>query len=336
MEEYIRLEKEKAQKRRKVFNWETAKYGKISYDEDVHDLRSVETEFPAIVFNDNLTSNEMLFCEPTEMVEDGFGAYWLRSERVISNKGDLSEYWVEISFRRDFWRGAPSYTYIRDLVRRLCHSMDRGAANVPYQLAHYLFKHVEGRKSGAILSGEHFIGRLAHHFGLVSDDGLRGLSVVTREIPLINMGELVKLNIFKEIEDDWAWIAPDVGSLCGLMERSITDWGRVSTWMIRCMTRLMEASGQTYQAFDGTFRGSTLAVFERRTRQRTGEASTSTALHQPDPCSPIPYLLILSSVHLCYSYHDVPKLKTAYLLTYIYYVLSIRRSHAYATAYSTD
>nr|GEZ70423.1 hypothetical protein [Tanacetum cinerariifolium] len=143
-----------------------------------------------------------------EMVEDGFSAYWLRSERVISNKGGLSDYWVEISFRRDFWRGDPSYTYIRDLVRRLCHSMDRGAANVPYQLAHYLFKYVEGRKSSARLSGEHFIGRLAHHFGLVSDDGLRGLSVMTREIPVINMGELVKLNICKEIGDDWAWIAP--------------------------------------------------------------------------------------------------------------------------------
>ncbi|GJU40693.1 RNA-directed DNA polymerase, eukaryota [Tanacetum coccineum] len=32
---------------------------------DVHDLRSVETEFLAIVFNDNLTSNETLSCEPT-------------------------------------------------------------------------------------------------------------------------------------------------------------------------------------------------------------------------------------------------------------------------------
>ncbi|GJW47494.1 hypothetical protein Tco_0079140 [Tanacetum coccineum] len=65
MEEYIRIEEEKARKRGKVFNWETAKYGKIWYDEDVHDLRSVETEFPAIVFNDNLTSNETLSCEPT-------------------------------------------------------------------------------------------------------------------------------------------------------------------------------------------------------------------------------------------------------------------------------
>ncbi|GKB54883.1 hypothetical protein Tco_0905636 [Tanacetum coccineum] len=45
--------------------WETAKYGKIWYDEDVHDLRSFETKFPAIVFNDNLTLNETLSCEPT-------------------------------------------------------------------------------------------------------------------------------------------------------------------------------------------------------------------------------------------------------------------------------
>ncbi|GJT45431.1 hypothetical protein Tco_0954146 [Tanacetum coccineum] len=64
MEEYIRLEEEKARKPSKVFNWETAKYGKIWYDEDIHDLRSVETEFPAIVFNDKLTSEEALSCEP--------------------------------------------------------------------------------------------------------------------------------------------------------------------------------------------------------------------------------------------------------------------------------
>ncbi|GKC43857.1 putative reverse transcriptase domain-containing protein [Tanacetum coccineum] len=41
MEEYIRLEKEKACRRGKVYNWETATYGKIWDNEDVHDLRSV-------------------------------------------------------------------------------------------------------------------------------------------------------------------------------------------------------------------------------------------------------------------------------------------------------
>ncbi|GJZ15094.1 hypothetical protein Tco_0550771 [Tanacetum coccineum] len=63
MDEYIRLEEEKAQKRGKVFNWETAKYGKIWYNEDIHDLRSVETEFPAIALNDELSSEKTLSCE---------------------------------------------------------------------------------------------------------------------------------------------------------------------------------------------------------------------------------------------------------------------------------
>ncbi|GJT79524.1 hypothetical protein Tco_1053866 [Tanacetum coccineum] len=40
-------------------------YGKIWDNEHVHDLGSVETEFPAIVFNDTLTSEATLSCEPT-------------------------------------------------------------------------------------------------------------------------------------------------------------------------------------------------------------------------------------------------------------------------------
>ncbi|GJV65277.1 hypothetical protein Tco_1476105 [Tanacetum coccineum] len=65
MEEYIRLEEEKARRRGKVFNWETAKYGRIWYDEDVHDLRSVENKFPDIAFDDSLILGETLSCEPT-------------------------------------------------------------------------------------------------------------------------------------------------------------------------------------------------------------------------------------------------------------------------------
>ncbi|GKE31073.1 hypothetical protein Tco_1450395, partial [Tanacetum coccineum] len=34
------------------------------YDEDIHDLRSVETEFPAVAINDGVSSNT-LSCEPT-------------------------------------------------------------------------------------------------------------------------------------------------------------------------------------------------------------------------------------------------------------------------------
>nr|GEW79576.1 uncharacterized mitochondrial protein AtMg00810-like [Tanacetum cinerariifolium] len=144
-----------------------------------------------------------------EMAEDGFQAYWL---------GRLST----------------SYVFIRDPVRRLCHrmisysisgrgqaqekvigvdlfylrSMDRGTANIPYLLAQYLFRYAEGRKSGARLSEGHFIGQLMTHFGLVSDQGLRGLSVVTRELLLIDLHELGRLNICKRIGDTWTWVAP--------------------------------------------------------------------------------------------------------------------------------
>nr|GEW06847.1 hypothetical protein [Tanacetum cinerariifolium] len=65
----------------------------------------------------------------------------------------------------------------------------------------------EGRKRGARLSGGHFIRRLAHHFGVVGDDGLRGLFFMTHELPLIEMGELVKINICREIRDYLAWVA---------------------------------------------------------------------------------------------------------------------------------
>ncbi|GJU86603.1 hypothetical protein Tco_1294149 [Tanacetum coccineum] len=69
MEEYIRLEEEKARKHGKVFNWETDKYGKIWYDEDIHYLRSVETEFPTTAFNDKESSEKALSCEPTHIDE---------------------------------------------------------------------------------------------------------------------------------------------------------------------------------------------------------------------------------------------------------------------------
>ncbi|GKG18845.1 hypothetical protein Tco_0375944 [Tanacetum coccineum] len=62
--------------------------------------------------------------------------------------------------------------------------MDRGITNVPHLLAQYLFRHAEGRKSGARLSGGHFIGCLAMHFGLLG-----------------------RLNLCMRYGDTWAWVA---------------------------------------------------------------------------------------------------------------------------------
>ncbi|GJW06084.1 hypothetical protein Tco_1568507 [Tanacetum coccineum] len=130
-----------------------------------------------------------------EIAEDKFRAYW------------------------KFLRGAPSYTYIIDLVQILCH------------------RHVEGRKSDAKLLGGHFIRRLAHHFGLVNDDGLRGLSVVAYELPLIDMGPKRQPDAVAgaagaakdapavnkrlgRLEEEMQGLRQDVKSLRGLVERT--------------------------------------------------------------------------------------------------------------------
>ncbi|GJY63496.1 hypothetical protein Tco_0464956 [Tanacetum coccineum] len=145
-----------------------------------------------------------------EMAEPGFGAYWVGSERVISDKGDLRDYWIEISSSRDFLGPAPSYgaEKVTGVDLSYLWTMDRGTANIPHLLAQYLFHHVDGRKSGARLSGCHFIGRLATHFGLVGDQGLRGLFVVVSKLPVIDLHELARLNICARFGDTWAWVAP--------------------------------------------------------------------------------------------------------------------------------
>ncbi|GJR81313.1 hypothetical protein Tco_0152098 [Tanacetum coccineum] len=63
MEKYIKLEEEKACRRGRVFNWETATYGKIRVDDDFHDLRFVEAEFPAIVIDDAFAPQDALLCK---------------------------------------------------------------------------------------------------------------------------------------------------------------------------------------------------------------------------------------------------------------------------------
>ncbi|GJR76756.1 hypothetical protein Tco_0089121 [Tanacetum coccineum] len=63
MEEYIKLEEEKARRRGRVFNWQTATYGKIKVDDNLHDLSSVEVEFPAIIINDAFAPQEALQCK---------------------------------------------------------------------------------------------------------------------------------------------------------------------------------------------------------------------------------------------------------------------------------
>ncbi|GKB65359.1 hypothetical protein Tco_0921545 [Tanacetum coccineum] len=227
-----------------------------------------------------------------EMAEAGFGAYWAGSDRVIPDKGDLRDYWIEILSDKDFLGPAPSYSTekVTGVDLFYLRNMDRGTANVSHLLAQYLFRHAEERKSEARLSGGHFIGRLALHFRLVSDEGLRGLQAWVaprlerqqvaaagaheadetgpavgegaQEVPAPVQAPLpapqprTMSQRIDRIEEDMHELRQIVMGLRGVVESSITEQTRVSTWMISCMTQLMDASGRTYQAFDNTLVGS--------------------------------------------------------------------------------
>ncbi|GJZ90856.1 hypothetical protein Tco_0662783 [Tanacetum coccineum] len=269
MEEYIRLEEEKAQrhgqtligklpeddsKNDKILKPSSSK-PMVDYLDDLDYFNDFENEFPAIVYNDGLTSKIIEKIREKENVRGlKLNLPWMPLNLIINLyvpfgiPFDPKRYYkdgshiniaeakleIEILSDKDFLGPAPSYVLIRDPIRRLCHkmiaysisgrehapekvtgvdlfylrSMDQGTTNVPYLLAQYLFRHAEGRKSGARLLGGHFIGRLAMHFGLVSDEGLRGLQVVTRELSLIDLHELGRLNIFSRFGDTLAWVAP--------------------------------------------------------------------------------------------------------------------------------
>ncbi|GKB56032.1 hypothetical protein Tco_0912218 [Tanacetum coccineum] len=538
IEEYIRLEEEKARIRGKVFNWKTAKYGKIWYDEDIHELRSVKTEFPAIAFNDeiissndlktdyendnekvnmpslpppeprvscfddldffkdfenefpaivyndsqtsksdlltepilspqnidkfndetsfseyneeeqnvlyfndlspfniiypndlksehdnddnevdiiqslrgneitqgsNMLSETILFYlimnlyvpfgilfDPKRYYKDGVYIRMLRRPRhqylryeglqytngdivdfdarlariyrrevhrvqvfdfgglldlmakglsarmLIKHKdaqgretdpqqGDLRDYWIGISSAGDFFSITPSYTAIRDPILRLCHrlivcsiagrsqtlekvimtdmfylrGMDFGSVNVPYLLARYLRLFAAGRKSGALIYGSQFVARLAEHFGLLTEERLRGLTVITPALSVIDMNELVRLQICMEIDDTWDWVAQgpkrqpnaaagahkaaeDALVVDDDMPQAVPPPPRTQGERIaRLEEELMDRAGVAYTSYSET-----PGEYQRRTRRRTDGASTSTAQQdqqQPDP-----------------------------------------------------
>ncbi|GJZ80223.1 hypothetical protein Tco_0645217, partial [Tanacetum coccineum] len=85
----------------------------------------------------------------------------------------------------------------------------------------------------------------------------------------------------KRLEEEVHELRQSIVGLRGDVDRSITDQGRFATWMVTCMTQLMDANGRTNQAFDSTLVGSSRLPYQRRTRRRTGD--TSTLASQPDP-----------------------------------------------------
>ncbi|GJV77901.1 hypothetical protein Tco_1509485 [Tanacetum coccineum] len=115
-----------------------------------------------------------------EIESPSFARYWSKSDRMIPEKGDLHDYWRGLNVR---------------------------SVNVLYLLSQYLRRFTVGRKSGAHIYGGQFVARLAKHFGLLTAEILEGLMVIAPKLPIIDMGELVRLQICMEVDDTWAWVS---------------------------------------------------------------------------------------------------------------------------------
>nr|GEW43245.1 hypothetical protein [Tanacetum cinerariifolium] len=161
-----------------------------------------------------------------EMTEDGFGAYWLGSERLILDKMDLR--------------------------------LDVGSVNIPYLLARYLRRFATGRKKGALISGGQFVARLVEHFRLLTEERLQGLTVIAPALPIIDMSELVQLQICADQRE--------------VLDSMASDFSRFTTWTITSLARLMDMADVPYMRYSESS-----VEYKRRTRQRTNDASTSTA-----------------------------------------------------------
>nr|GEX61716.1 hypothetical protein [Tanacetum cinerariifolium] len=256
MKEYIKLEEEKARKRDKVYNWETATYGRIQYDDDVHDLRFVETKFPAIVFNDKLTSVEALSCEPTvsplndneidfritfdesddedymtdkdnndneidiiQSLEDmalppiGQRNQYCRFKGLQYTDADIVDFKMRLGMLRDI-----VYLLVELGCRYLRFKARWYTSSLWISLVHLEEMETVGfglywAKSGRQIFDKGDLSAYWREISskggfLVTEERLQGLMVILRDLPVIDMVELVRLQIYEELDDTWDWVSP--------------------------------------------------------------------------------------------------------------------------------
>nr|GEU61057.1 putative reverse transcriptase domain-containing protein [Tanacetum cinerariifolium] len=92
----------------------------------------------------------------------------------------------------------PFYTLIRDPMLGLCHGL----------ITCSIAGRSQAFEKGAMISGGQFVSRLAKHFGLLTKERLKGLMVIVRDLPVIDMSELVRRQICVELDDTWSWAVP--------------------------------------------------------------------------------------------------------------------------------
>ncbi|GJX49733.1 hypothetical protein Tco_0276578 [Tanacetum coccineum] len=305
------------------------------YIDDLDFFKDFENEFPSIAYNDDIKSKSDPLIEHSGS-EAPMAQIHVRIWRdiVVQATAEASRRYGLVGFNQVYTGDEGAGLFTSNAWRRL---FEIRAPLVRELILESLSTCRMSDTEMGLDVADTLCFQLGAHFGLVSDPRLRGLSVVTSELHLIDLHKLGMINICLRVGDTWAWIASgperqsdaaagalgvtkdapavDEGAQAdpapvqtpqppppaprtiqqmvsrleeevhelrqsivrprGDIARSITDQSRFATWMVSCMTKLMDASGRTYQAFDNTLVGSSQLPYQRCTRRRTDDASTS-------------------------------------------------------------
>ncbi|GJV82910.1 hypothetical protein Tco_1522808, partial [Tanacetum coccineum] len=137
------------------------------------------------------------------------------------------------------------------------HRVDVDSVNIPYLLARYLRLFASRRKRGTMISRGQFVDRLTEHFKLLTEERLQGLTMIMRDLPVIDMAELVAaagaLKIAEGdpdvVEDDQAVPAHHVhgnqvslGEQRKVVDAMARDFSRFTVWAARgpCCNKIDE------------------------------------------------------------------------------------------------
>ncbi|GJZ37355.1 hypothetical protein Tco_0583546 [Tanacetum coccineum] len=209
MEAYIKLEAEKALRRGQMFNWETATYRKFMYHENIGYFNYFETNFPAIVFDDALATDHKISFEPMVSPLDDNEIDF----RISFDESDNEDY--------TFMYDKNSYSSKLIPVNNLKTDLENDSIRVNSR-GQDLFTSYAWRKRETRMFGSYFVGCLAEHFRLVTEEGLRGLTMMVGELG-------TKPHRMARLEEEVHGLRESFGEQCAVLDEMSRDFSRYHT-----------------------------------------------------------------------------------------------------------
>nr|GEY79436.1 hypothetical protein [Tanacetum cinerariifolium] len=174
---YSRLEEEKAHRHGKVYNWENTKYDKIWMLLNL--IKNLYMPL-GIPFDHKRCYKDGVYTRMLRRPRSSYGVSYLNMLYLLSEQK------------------ASSYTSIRDLMLRSCHKIIAcsiaGSSQTPNKVIVTDLFYLRGMDVRSV-NIPYLLARL------------QGLTVTVRDLPVIDMDELVRLQICKELDDTWDWVA---------------------------------------------------------------------------------------------------------------------------------